>query len=248
MTKNLQTRWPNAGHIRAICAVFLSVSCAVPVRADSAPPIIAGVARNLPVLARNGMVVAQEKIAARVGLDVLKQGGNAVDAAVATGFALAVTLPRAGNLGGGGFMVVHLAKENRDVALDYREIAPAATTANVFLDAEGAAVPAKSRDSGLGVGVPGTVAGLAYAREKWGSGKLSLADLLAPAIRLAREGVPVEDDLADSLPQAARRLGEGGADPEGDVHAAAGGARRAPRGPRGQPERQSGAADSLLAS
>ncbi|MEI2735858.1 MAG: gamma-glutamyltransferase [Rhodoblastus sp.] len=208
MTKDLQTAAARRGYVGAIAAIFL-LACAhaAPARADGAPPIIAGVARNLPVLARNGMVVAQEKIAARVGLEFLKQGGNAVDAAVATGFALAVTLPRAGNLGGGGFMVVHLAKENRDVALDYRETAPAATTPEVFLDAAGAAVPAKSRDSGLGVGVPGTVAGLAYARDKWGSGKFSLADLLAPAIRLAREGVPVEDDLADSLPQAARRLG-----------------------------------------
>ncbi len=124
MTKNLQTRLQNAGHICVISAVFLSISCVAPVRADTAPPIIAGVARNLPVLARNGMVVAQEKIAARIGLEFLKQGGNAVDAAVATGFALAVTLPRAGNLGGGGFMVVHLAKENRDVALDYPRNGP----------------------------------------------------------------------------------------------------------------------------
>ncbi len=196
------------GHVAALALVFLAFPIgAPPARAEAGPPIIAGIARNLPVLARNGMVVAQEKIAARVGLDILKQGGNAVDAAVATGFALAVTLPRAGNLGGGGFMVVHLAKENRDVALDYREIAPAATASDVFLDASGAADPKKSRDSGLGVGVPGTVEGLAHAREKWGSGKFSLADLLAPAIRLARLGVPIEDDLADSLPQAARRLG-----------------------------------------
>ncbi|MFT4095796.1 MAG: gamma-glutamyltransferase [Rhodoblastus sp.] len=196
------------GHVAALALLFLAFpNGAQPARAEAGPPIIAGIARNLPVLARNGMVVAQEKIAARVGLDILKQGGNAVDAAVATGFALAVTLPRAGNLGGGGFMVVHLAKENRDVALDYREIAPAATSSDVFLDTAGAADPKKSRDSGLGVGVPGTVAGLAHARDKWGSGKFSLADLLAPAIRLAREGVPIEDDLADSLPQAARRLG-----------------------------------------
>lgn len=208
MTKNLQTRSKTRAHLGVISAVFLgSLAGLCPARADSGPPIIAGVARNLPVLARNGMVAAQEKIAARVGLDILKRGGNAVDAAVATGFALAVTLPRAGNLGGGGFMVVHLARENRDIALDYRETAPAATTSDVFLDASGAADPKKSRDSGLGVGVPGTVAGLAHAREKWGSGKFSLADLLAPAIRLAREGAPVEDDLADSLPRAAGRLG-----------------------------------------
>ncbi|MFV0279870.1 MAG: gamma-glutamyltransferase [Rhodoblastus sp.] len=174
--------------------------------ADQTPPIIAGLARNLPVLARNGMVVAQERTAAQIGVEFLKHGGNAVDAAVATGFALAATLPRAGNLGGGGFMVVHLAAGNRDIALDYRERAPAAMRADAFLDASGAADPAKSRDSGLGVGVPGTVAGLALAHEKWGSGKFSLAQLLAPAIRLAREGIIVEHDLADSLPQAARRL------------------------------------------
>lgn len=208
MEKDLQTSRAKGGRARAIAAVCLGLlALASSAQADALPPIIAGVARNLPVLARNGMVVAQEKIAARIGLDVLKRGGNAVDAAVATGFALAVTLPRAGNLGGGGFMVVHLAKENRDVALDYRETAPAAVTADVFLDASGAADPRKSRDSGLGVGAPGTVAGLAYAREKWGSGKFSLADLIAPAIRIARVGVPVEDDLADSLPQAVRRLG-----------------------------------------
>ena len=211
MEKDLQTSRVRGGRISTIFVVFLALTAltalTAPARADALPPIIAGVARNLPVLARNGMVAAQEKIAARIGLDVLKRGGNAVDAAVATGFALAVTLPRAGNLGGGGFMVVHLAKENRDIALDYRETAPAAVTADVFLDASGAADPRKSRDSGLGVGTPGTVAGLAYAREKWGSGKFSLADLLAPAIQLAREGVPVEDDLADSLPQGARRLG-----------------------------------------
>ena len=175
--------------------------------AESPPPIIAGVARELPVLARNGMVVAQEAQAARIGLDFLKRGGNAIDAAVATGFALAVTLPRAGNLGGGGFMVVHLAKDNRDIALDYRETAPAAATSDMFLDAGGAADPRKSRDSGLGVGVPGSVAGLAYALAHWGSGRFTLADILAPAIRAAREGVDVADDLADSLPRAAGRLG-----------------------------------------
>jgi gamma-glutamyltranspeptidase/glutathione hydrolase len=125
---------------------------------------------------------------------------------VAVGFALAVTYPRAGNLGGGGFMVIHLAKDNRDVAIDYRETAPAAATPTMFLDAKGNPDPKKSRDSGLAVGVPGTVAGLALAHEKYGSGKLSLADLIAPAIRLASQGFPVEDDTADSLPRAKERL------------------------------------------
>ena len=91
------------------------------------------------------------------------------------GFALAVTYPRAGNIGGGGFMLIHLAKEHRQTAIDYRETAPAATTPDVFLDAKGEPDPAKSRDSGLSVGIPGTVAGLALADRKYGSGKLSLA-------------------------------------------------------------------------
>jgi gamma-glutamyltranspeptidase/glutathione hydrolase len=156
--------------------------------------------------ARNGMVVAQEQRAARVGVEILDRGGNAVDAAVAVGFAMAVTYPRAGNLGGGGFMVIHLAASNENVAIDYRETAPAAATRTMFLDAAGNADPAKSRDSALAIGVPGTVAGLALAHVKYGSGKFSLADLLAPAIRLAREGFPVEDDTADSLPLARDRL------------------------------------------
>src|ERR1700690_812313 len=159
-----------------------------------------------PILAHNGMVVAQESRAARIGVEILDRGGNAVDAAVAVGFALAVTYPRAGNIGGGGFMLIHLAKDHRDMAIDYRETAPSAATATMFLDAKGEPDPAKSRDSALAVGVPGTVAGLALAREKYGSGKLSLADLIAPAIRLAQQGFPVEDDTADSLPRARERL------------------------------------------
>ena len=155
--------------------------------------------------AHNGMVVAQERRAARIGVDILKRGGNAVDAAVAVGFALAVTYPRAGNIGGGGFMVIHLAK-GRDTSIDYRETAPAAASKTLFLDAAGNADAEKSRDSGLSVGVPGTVAGLALAEKKYGSGKFTLAALIAPAIDLARNGFPVADDLADSLPGAARLL------------------------------------------
>ncbi len=112
------------------------------------------------------MVVAQESRAARIGIEILDRGGNAVDAAVAVGFALAVTYPRAGNIGGGGFMVIHLAKGNRDTAIDYRETAPAAATPTMFLDAKGNPDPKKSRDSGLAVGVPGTVAGLALAQQE----------------------------------------------------------------------------------
>jgi gamma-glutamyltranspeptidase / glutathione hydrolase len=156
--------------------------------------------------APHGAVVAQEARAAQIGVEVLKQGGNAVDAAVATGFALAVTYPRAGNLGGGGYMLIHLASRHADVAIDYRETAPAAATRDMFLDQNGEADPRKSRDSALAIGVPGTVAGLALAHARYGSGKFRLADLIAPAISLARAGIPVEDDIADSLPGAARRL------------------------------------------
>ncbi len=173
--------------------------------ADSAP-LISPFATARPVIARHGMVVTQEAEASRVGLDVLKRGGNAVDAAVAVGFALAVTLPRAGNIGGGGFMLIHRADRNQTIAIDYREAAPAATTKDVFLDANGEADPFKSRFSGLAVGVPGTVAGLELAWRKYGSGKFSFADLIAPSIALAREGLTVDDDVADSLPLAAKAL------------------------------------------
>ncbi|MCR6733683.1 MAG: gamma-glutamyltransferase [Afipia sp.] len=159
-----------------------------------------------PVAAKNGMVVAQERIAAGIGRDVLARGGNAVDAAVATGFALAVTYPRAGNIGGGGFMLVHLANGKEDVAIDYRESAPAAATRDMFLGDDGKPDTKKSRDQALGIGVPGTVAGLALALEKYGSGKFRLADLLAPAIALARDGVVIADDTADTLPDWHRRL------------------------------------------
>ena len=159
--------------------------------------------------ARNGMVVAQEARAARIGVDVLKRGGNAVDAAVATGFAMAVTYPRAGNIGGGGYMVIHLADKNRrfrQIAIDYRETAPAAATRTMFLDEKGNADPRLSRTSPLGIGVPGTVAGLALAHSRYGSGRFTLAELIAPAIALARDGFAVEDDIADSLPRARARM------------------------------------------
>ena len=186
-------------------ALAFSQSATAP---STAPPPV----RIEPVTARNGMVVTQEKRATRIGVDILQRGGNAVDAAVAVGFALAVTLPKAGNLGGGGFMLVHLAAragqtaKTGDFAVDYREAAPHATTPDVFLDDNGEADPRKSRDSGLSVGVPGTVAGLALALERFGSGKFTLAELIAPALELARDGVPVEDDLLDSLLLAQPRL------------------------------------------
>jgi len=190
-----------------LAVAALAATAAFAQTAPPAPaPIITNAARVLPVVARNGMVATQEKHATRVGVEILRQGGNAVDAAVAVGFALAVTHPQAGNIGGGGFMLVHLASANKTIAIDYRETAPAAMTHDVFLDEKGEADPKKSRDSALGVGVPGTVAGLALAHERYGSGRFTLAQLIAPAIKLARDGFTVEDDLADSLPRAQPRL------------------------------------------
>ncbi len=193
--------------IFAIIALILA--CSLPAaaqeqrRAFYTPPAADAVHA---VAAEHGMVVAQEKIAAQIGADVLKRGGNAVDAAVATGFAMAVTYPRAGNIGGGGFMVIHSQDRHEDVAIDYRETAPAATTPEIFLGADGKPDIAKSRDSALGIGVPATVAGLAVALDKYGSGKFSLAELVKPAIALAKDGTDITDDLADTLPDWHRRL------------------------------------------
>ena len=197
------------GAVRGALAVALGLAALGPLAAQA--PTLPDVALPrsgpvVPVTARHGMVVAQEARAARIGVEILRQGGNAVDAAVATGFALAVTYPRAGNIGGGGYMLIHLAAGNRDTAIDYRETAPAATTRDIFLDDKGEADPSKSRDSALAIGVPGTVAGLALAHAKYGSGKFTLARLITPAIQLARDGIPVEDDTADSLPRAQSRL------------------------------------------
>ena len=149
-----------------------------------------------PVRARHGMVGSTDEHASRAGLEMLRKGGNAVDAAVAVGFSLAVTHPAAGNLGGGGFMVIRLA-DGRETTIDYREMAPAAATRDMFLDADGNPVAERSLVGPLASGVPGSVAGLAYAHRKYG--KLPLATVMAPAIALARDGFDVSWALADSL-------------------------------------------------
>jgi gamma-glutamyltranspeptidase/glutathione hydrolase len=189
--------------VALVCGVHANARAQDARRSVTDPSFSSAVA---PVVAKQGLVVAQEKIAARVGADVLARGGNAVDAAVATAFAMAVTYPRAGNIGGGGFMVIHLAQQNDDVAIDYRETAPAAATRDMFLGADGKPDTTRSRDSALGIGVPGTVAGLALALQRYGSGVFALKDLIAPAIALARDGFVVTDDLADTLPDWHKRL------------------------------------------
>ncbi|WP_425491398.1 gamma-glutamyltransferase [Chitinivorax tropicus] len=150
-----------------------------------------------PVYAKYGMVAAEHELASKVGVEILKRGGNAVDAAVAVGFALAVVLPNAGNLGGGGFMVLHDAKTGKAVALDFREMAPLQASRDMYLDEKGAVVAGRSTYTHLAIGVPGTVAGMEYALKRWGS--MSLADVIAPAIKLAEEGMVVSPTLAKML-------------------------------------------------
>jgi gamma-glutamyltranspeptidase/glutathione hydrolase len=147
-----------------------------------------------PVAGRHGMVASSEPLASQVGVEILRAGGNAVDAAVAVGFALAVTFPQAGNLGGGGFMLIRLA-DGQAVVVDYREQAPAAATRTMYQDAAGNVIPATSTHGARAAGVPGTVRGLALAEQKYG--RLGLARVLAPAIRLARNGFPVSYSLAE---------------------------------------------------
>jgi gamma-glutamyltranspeptidase/glutathione hydrolase len=178
---------------------FAFVASAQDRNAGSAPP------GAQSAVGYNGMVVTQDAPATRIGVDILQKGGNAVDAAVAVGFALAASYPRAGNIGGGGFMVIHLAG-GKDTAIDYRETAPAAINAESFLDAKGNADPQKSRDSALAIGVPGTVAGLALAEQKYGSGRFTLADLIAPAIAMARDGITLNEDITEGPSNILARL------------------------------------------
>ncbi|HEU4835266.1 MAG TPA: gamma-glutamyltransferase [Pyrinomonadaceae bacterium] len=153
-----------------------------------------------PVRARHGMVASTNEIASRVGVEIMKRGGNAVDAAIAVGFALAVTHPAAGNLGGGGFMMIRL-RDGRTTAIDYREMAPLAAHRNVYLDKNGNLIEGEggSLVGYRAAGVPGTVRGMELALKKYGSGKLSWAQLVEPARQLAGRGFVVTNSLARSL-------------------------------------------------
>jgi gamma-glutamyltranspeptidase/glutathione hydrolase len=149
-----------------------------------------------PVASENGMVVSAQHLATQVGVDVLKRGGNAIDAAVAVGYALAVVYPAAGNLGGGGFMTVQLA-DGRKTFLDFREKAPLAATANMYLNAEGNVIKGASTNGYLAVGIPGSVAGFEDARTKYGT--MTRAKLIAPAIKLAQQGFVLQEGDVDML-------------------------------------------------
>lgn len=159
-----------------------------------------------PVVAYNGMVSSEHELASHVGLQVLQAGGNAVDAAVAVGFALAVVLPNAGNIGGGGFMMYHDAASQQAVALDFREMAPAGAHRDLYVDEKGQVIDGKSLFTHYAVGVPGTVAGLEHALKKWGS--LPLHQVLQPAIDLAENGFEVSETLAKVLNASAKNMGK----------------------------------------
>jgi len=168
---------------------FISLILAVVSMAAVAAPM-------RPVHARHAMVASVHELASRAGVEVMQAGGNAIDAAVATGFALAVVHPQAGNLGGGGFMLIRTADGTAHF-VDFREKAPAAATENMYLDAQGNVIPNASLVGYKAAGVPGSVAGLAYAQKKYG--KLSLAQVMAPAVKLARDGFPLAWEDARDL-------------------------------------------------
>ena len=196
-------RIPAAGWRASLVSLVLLLAPAFALAQAQPAPIYSDRDLVHPVHGQSGMVATQEATATRIGLQVLQDGGNAVDAAASVAFALAVTLPSAGNLGGGGFMVVHDAASGETVAIDYREKSGGDAFRDMFLDETGEADPEKSRFSGLAIGVPGTVAGIALALERYGT--ISLAEALEPAIELA-EGIPVTPDLAQSLEDAKERL------------------------------------------
>ncbi len=162
-------------------------------------------ASPLPVGARNGMVVTSQHLATQVGVDILKQGGNAVDAAVAVGYALGVVFPAAGNIGGGGFMTVQFA-DGRKTFIDFRETAPLAATANMYLDRDGNVLRGLSSKGYLAAGVPGNVAGFELALVKYGT--MKRAAVMAPAIRLAKRGFVLNQGDVDLLAGVARDLRE----------------------------------------
>ena len=185
-----------------VCSLALCVPVALAQSTET--PIIRYADLRHPMLGPAGMVSSQNALASEVGAQVLADGGNAVDAAVAVGFALAVTLPRAGNLGGGGFMLVHDADSGETVAIDYREMAPVCADRDMFLDADGNVDSQLARFSHLSAGVPGTVAGLWQAHQDYG--QLPWSRLVEPAVQLARDGFVMTYDLAALLSSRKERM------------------------------------------
>jgi len=186
--------------IRSIAIAVLCLALLTPVLFPGPIQGTTLAASREAVRARHGVVASTNEIASRVGVDIMKRGGNAVDAAIAVAFALAVTHPVAGNLGGGGFMMIRL-RDGRTTAIDYREVAPAAANRNIYLDQKGDVIKGEggSIEGYRAAGVPGTVRGMELALKKYGSGKLSWAQLIEPARRLAAGGFTVNHTLARGL-------------------------------------------------
>jgi gamma-glutamyltranspeptidase/glutathione hydrolase len=184
-------------------SLFRTLALAASLAVSLAAALIAQAASVAPIAAEHGMVVTAQHLATRVGVDVLKQGGNAVDAAVAVGYTLAVVYPAAGNLGGGGFMTIQFA-DGRRTFLDFREKAPLAARADMYLDASGNVVKGLSTLGHLAVGVPGTVSGLELARAKYGT--MERSRLVAPAIAFAEKGFRLEQGDVDTFRAAAKDL------------------------------------------
>jgi gamma-glutamyltranspeptidase/glutathione hydrolase len=202
MMRNFFSAWASAVLLVAAPAAFAEQSAALHDSTVQAFGANAGVftksdlAKARPVIARHAMVASSQHLATMVGVEILKQGGNAVDAAVAVGYALAVVHPCCGNVGGGGFMVIHL-KDGKNVFLDFREKAPLKATVTMYQDAKGNVVPGRSTDTYLGVGVPGTVMGMNAALKK--EGTLPLHAVIAPAIKLARDGFVLQQGDVDLM-------------------------------------------------
>ena len=204
------------GATLSLLLCFSATLSLTPSRIYVAPEALA--ASREPVRARHGVVASTNQVASQVGVDVMKRGGNAVDAAIAVAFALAVTHPAAGNLGGGGFMMIRL-KDGRTTAIDYREMAPAAATHNIYLDKDGNVIKGEggSLEGYRAAGVPGTLRGMELALKKYGSGKLSWTQLIEPARRLAANGFTVTRSLARSL-RGKREVTQGGETIEEDSY------------------------------
>lgn len=176
----------------------MSLPTSIIAQGSASQPLFEYSAINHPVMGRSGMVASHNVLSSKIAAEILSNGGNAIDAGAALGFALAVTLPRAGNIGGGGFMLLHVAKLNKTIAIDFRETAPSAARQEMFFDDDGNVVLDETyRFSHKSSAIPGSVAGLAHIVEEYGT--MTLAEVLAPAIRLARDGIEVTYDLAADL-------------------------------------------------
>ena len=187
--------------LSTLTAIF--TTAVVTAQQPDSEPLFEYSAINHPVIGRRGMVASHNQLSSEIAAEILAKGGNAIDAGAALGFAVAVTLPRAGNIGGGGFMLVHVAALNRTIAIDFRETAPAAASQDMFFDANGNVVLDQTyRFSHKSSAVPGSVAGLAHIVENYGS--MTLAEVLEPAIKLARDGIEVTYDLAADLARSQR--------------------------------------------